>query len=325
MSKHRNQTVIIPPDQVTPDEALVIEIPQALKNKPVVIAQARAGIQVKRCCDTTDYSMFLNNLQSSKSAPGVMAAGNYIHSSTQYGGTTSQYGGAAAEYSHSGPTQSQTIGGPDKQCGNLTANIFIQTPNKVTSAMTTSTDSFDDYNKSNTPPSVSQYQQFRGSIKNLIRIIIHDVCFSTRLEPPPCPPQLSTVSCKPSVSHTFTSGYCKVHCSKCCELASGNRYIYIYRIFCCRGTDSDSDFPFRRPSLLTMEELERIKMKFLETKIKLNNLIKCTTPRNARSANPIACSGGQSYTSSFTSNVSSNTSGPCQICDNLQQSQHHCP
>nr|CAI5817675.1 unnamed protein product [Callosobruchus analis] len=147
MSKHRNQTVIIPPDQVTPDEALVIEIPQALKNKPVVIAQARAGIQVKRCCDTTDYSMFLNNLQSSKSAPGVMAAGNYIHSSTQYGGTTSQYGGAAAEYSHSGPTQSQTIGGPDKQCGNLTANIFIQTPNKVTSAMTTSTDSFDDYNK----------------------------------------------------------------------------------------------------------------------------------------------------------------------------------
>nr|CAH7721725.1 unnamed protein product [Callosobruchus chinensis] len=58
MSKHRNQTVIIPPDQVKPDEALVIEIPRALKNKPVVIAQAREGTQVSVTQENLTQSLY---------------------------------------------------------------------------------------------------------------------------------------------------------------------------------------------------------------------------------------------------------------------------
>nr|CAH7721726.1 unnamed protein product [Callosobruchus chinensis] len=248
--------------------------------------------------------MFLNNLSSSKSAPGIMAAGNYVHSSTQHEGTAFQHGGgssffrpqhspAVAEHSHPVPSHTQTIAGPDKQCGHLTANIFIQTPNKVTSAMTTSTDSFDGLKETSETSKPYASNHTPGSN--------YETCRSKeRLEPQPCPSQPSRVSYKPSAPPES----CKVHCSKCCELASGNR----------------------RPSLLTTEELERIKMKFMETKIKLNNLIKCTTPRNARSANPIACSGGQSYTNSFASGVSSNTSGPCQTCDvTKQQSHHHYP
>ncbi|CAH2009061.1 unnamed protein product [Acanthoscelides obtectus] len=328
MSKPRNQTVIIPADQVVPDEALVIEIPKTLRNKPVVIARAKEGSQTRNCCDATDYSMFLSNVQSSKSAPGIMAGGVYVSSYSQHEDQSISRPHPGTPPSHQMPTYSQTIAGSDRQCGNLTANIFMQTPKKQTAAITTSTESFGEFNKSNAPPSIPRSPSPPALISSTLTDDCGRYCSKERLEPPPapiCPPRPSAVPYKPSVPNTSLADSSKVHCSKCCALAAGNLPLTTGHFKCIPSSSHHRPPKDDAPSLLTVEELERIKTKFLEAKIKLSNLIKCTTPRQAQSANPIGCSGGQSFKNVATP-VSSDTSGPCPICQDAVQgpSQHIC-
>ncbi|CAH2009062.1 unnamed protein product [Acanthoscelides obtectus] len=313
MSKPRNQTVIIPADQVVPDEALVIEIPKTLRNKPVVIARAKEGSQTRNCCDATDYSMFLSNVQSSKSAPGIMAGGVYVSSYSQHEDQSISRPHPGTPPSHQMPTYSQTIAGSDRQCGNLTANIFMQTPKKQTAAITTSTESFGEFNKSKFFENLTK-AIFTSPKPDDYQTLCMKCCEQEQNAPPsiprsPSPPAL--------ISSTLTDD-CGRYCSKESPLTTGH--------FKCIPSSSHHRPPKDdAPSLLTVEELERIKTKFLEAKIKLSNLIKCTTPRQAQSANPIGCSGGQSFKNVATP-VSSDTSGPCPICQDAVQgpSQHIC-
>ncbi|CAH2009060.1 unnamed protein product [Acanthoscelides obtectus] len=347
MSKPRNQTVIIPADQVVPDEALVIEIPKTLRNKPVVIARAKEGSQTRNCCDATDYSMFLSNVQSSKSAPGIMAGGVYVSSYSQHEDQSISRPHPGTPPSHQMPTYSQTIAGSDRQCGNLTANIFMQTPKKQTAAITTSTESFGEFNKSMimdrdsddednkvktkgktkekdvqiSPPTASD-----KFFENLTKAIFtspkpddyQTLCMKCCEQEQNAPPSIPRSPSPPALISSTLTDDCGRYCSKESPLTTGH--------FKCIPSSSHHRPPKDdAPSLLTVEELERIKTKFLEAKIKLSNLIKCTTPRQAQSANPIGCSGGQSFKNVATP-VSSDTSGPCPICQDAVQgpSQHIC-